>query len=170
MDYLAQEQAKAIAEVNAAIGRSMEVLYTYKAALNGFAAEMTAAEAAIVAKLPSVKYIEREHEYTLDTDAGPAWMGAPGLWDGSETGGLPGTYGEGVIIGVIDTGIDPWNPSFLDIGGDSYDHTNPWGAGNYVGVCDSTNPSYDDTFPCNDKLIDPALPDSRLLYRRTLGG
>jgi subtilisin family serine protease len=153
MDYLAQEQAQAIAEVNAAIGRSLNVLYTYKAALNGFAAEMTAAEAAAVAKLPSVKYIEREHEYTLDTDAGPAWMGAPGLWDGSETGGLPGTYGEGIIIGVIDTGIDPWNPSFLDIGGDSYDHTNPWGADTYVGVCDATDPSYDATFPCNDKLI-----------------
>ena len=153
LDYLAKEQAKAIAEVDAALGRSLDILYTYKAALNGFAAEMTAAEAAVVAKLPSVKYIEREHEYTLDTDAGPAWMGAPGLWDGSETGGLPGTYGEGIIIGVIDTGIDPWNPSFLDIGGDSYDHTNPWGADTYVGVCDSSDPSYDATFPCNDKLI-----------------
>ncbi len=153
MDYLAQKQAEAIAEVNSTLGRSIDVLYTYKAALNGFAAEMTAAEADIVSKLPSIKYIEREHEYTLDTDYGPAWMGADGIWDGSMTGGLDGTYGEGVIIGVIDTGIDPWNPSFADVGGDGYDHTNPWGADTYVGVCDADDPSYDPTFPCNDKLI-----------------
>lgn len=65
----------------------------------------------------------------------------------------PGTLGEGIIVGIIDTGIDPWNPSFLDIGGDGYDHDNPWGAGTYVGVCNNSDPLYDSTFPCNDKLI-----------------
>ena len=29
----------------------------------------------------------------------------------------------------------------------------PWGAGTYVGVCDPADPSYDASFPCNDKLI-----------------
>jgi uncharacterized repeat protein (TIGR01451 family) len=65
-----------------------------------------------------------------------------------------GNMGEGIIIGVIDTGINPSNPSFADIGGDGYDHTNPWGEGVYVGVCDPANTSiYDPDFPCNDKLI-----------------
>ncbi len=65
-----------------------------------------------------------------------------------------GNMGQGIIVGVIDTGINPRNPSFADIGGDGYNHTNPWGAGNYVGVCDSGTPAtYDPTFPCNDKLI-----------------
>ena len=64
-----------------------------------------------------------------------------------------GNMGEGIIIGVIDTGINPSNPSFADVGDDSYDHTNPWGAGTYAGVCDPGDPSYDPTFPCNDKLI-----------------
>lgn len=73
--------------------------------------------------------------------------------------GLRGSLGAGVIVGIIDTGIDPWNPSFAGTGGDGYVHTNPYGDGNYVGVCDSTNAGgdgvvgYDATFPCNSKLI-----------------
>jgi hypothetical protein len=52
-----------------------------------------------------------------------------------------------VIIGVIDSGINHAHPSFADVGGDGYDHTNPYGSGNYVGYC-VANPSF-----CNDKLI-----------------
>lgn len=58
-----------------------------------------------------------------------------------------GTLGEGMIIGVIDTGINSSHPSFAAVGGDGYIHTNPYGAGNYVGYC-ATNPGF-----CNDKLI-----------------
>ena len=58
-----------------------------------------------------------------------------------------GTMGEGIIIGVIDTGINSSHPSFAAVGGDGYVHTNPYGSGNYVGYC-AANPSF-----CNDKLI-----------------
>ena len=153
LDYLAGKRAEVIARANQAIGHTLDVTYEYKITLNGFAAHMSPAEASQIAGLPGIWFVERETEHFLDTDAGPAWMGAPGVWDGSATGELPGTYGEGVIVGVIDTGIDPWNPSFLDIGDDGYDHDNPWGSGNYVGVCDPADPTYDPTFPCNDKLI-----------------
>ncbi len=154
MNYLLAQQGQAIAAMNAELGREVKIRYQYKASLNGYAAELSAAEALEVANMPEVRFIEPEGEYELHTDAGPAWMGAPGIWDGSATG-VPGTMGEGVIVGVIDTGIDPWNPSFLDVGSDGYDHTNPWGTGVYVGVCDDdiSNPDYDPSFPCNDKLI-----------------
>lgn len=66
---------------------------------------------------------------------------------------LSGTLGEGIIVGIIDTGIDPWNPSFLGTGGDGYVHSNPLGAGSYLGVCDALDPAYDSTFTCNEKLI-----------------
>ncbi len=151
LNYLDGKQAQAIQSANEAVGRSLDIAYQYKAVLNGYAAEMTPAEAAIIARQPGVIRVEREIEYELQTDHGPAWMGADTIWDGSATG--VATYGEGVIVGVIDTGIDPWNPSFADVGDDGYDHDNPWGAGTYVGVCDSTDASYDPTFPCNDKLI-----------------
>jgi len=107
----------------------------------------------VVRQLPGVVSVQPNFKRYLHTDAGPAWIGAPGIWDGTQTGGLPGTMGEGIIVGVIDTGINPSNPSFADIGGDGYDHTNPLGNGNYVGVCNPAEASYDPTFPCNDKLI-----------------
>ncbi|MDF1513837.1 MAG: S8 family serine peptidase [Anaerolineae bacterium] len=159
-NYLATKRSSAISLASKSLGRSLEIKYEYEAGLNGFAAEMTAQEAAQLAQLPEVWRVEKEQMQYIQTDAGPTWVGAPGIWDGTSTGGLPGTKGEGIIVGVIDTGIDPWNPSFADIGGDGYDHTNPNGAGNYLGVCDSANTSppagevaYDSTFPCNDKLI-----------------
>ncbi|MEA3337421.1 MAG: S8 family serine peptidase [Chloroflexota bacterium] len=151
--YLEGQQSQALDRASNVLGRPVEAVYQYVAVANGFTIEMTPAEAAKVAAMPDVLRVTRDREFELQTDAGPAWIQAPGIWDGSMTGGLPATYGEGVIVGVIDTGIDPWNPSFADVGGDGYDHTNPWGDSNYVGVCDPGDPSYDPTFPCNDKLI-----------------
>jgi uncharacterized repeat protein (TIGR01451 family) len=153
LNYLAGVQNIFVAEAEALLGRGVEVVYNYRIANNGLAVKLTPAEAALVAKLDGVVFVQPDFERELHTDASVAFVGAPGIWDGSTTAGLPGTYGEGMIIGVIDTGIVPGNPSFADMGGDGYDHTNPWGAGVYAGVCDPANAYYDDTFPCNDKLI-----------------
>ncbi len=152
LSYLRNQRADALKQINVTLGRSVDVAYTYEVALNGFAAEMTPEEAALVAQQPGVIFVEREVQYELQTDAGPVWIGADSIWDGLD--GIPGTKGEGVVVGIIDTGIDPWNPSFADVGGDGYDHTNPRGDGVYVGVCDPTNTNppagvsaYDPTFP-----------------------
>jgi len=158
MDYLAVERATAINATEATLNREVEVEYEYTAVLNGFATVMTPEEAAEVAKLDNVRIVQRDMEFELHTDAGPTWIGADGIWYGTMTGGLPATMGDGIVVGVIDTGIDPWNPSFADIGGNGHDHENP--KGKYFGVCDpeNTDPpagvsAYDPTFPCNDKLI-----------------
>lgn len=158
-DFLAARQDAVIGQAERALDRRLDVRFRYDASINGFAAEMTPEEAATIADLRGVRFVERERIFHPLTDAGPSWIGAPGVWDGTQTGGAPGTYGAGIIVGVIDTGIDPWNPSFADIGGDGYNHTNPFGSGNYVGVCDPSNTggggvvAYDASFPCNDKLI-----------------
>jgi subtilisin family serine protease len=152
--FLLQRQNDFLDQTRQLLGREVEVAHRYVYANNGLAILLTAAEAARVAKLPGVVFIQKDFERELMTDHGPLWINAPSIWDGTATGGLPGTRGEGVIIGVIDTGINPSNPSFADIGPiDGYDHVNPRGAGNYVGVCDPGDPLYDSSFPCNDKLI-----------------
>jgi len=152
-DYLLGRQAEFISRMESLLGREIDIRFQYYAANNGLAVYLTPEEVAQIEGLPEVKFMQRNFTRKLMTDVSPQWVGAPGIWDGTDTGGLPGTMGEGIIIGVIDTGINPSNPSFADVGGDGYDHSNPWGSGNYVGVCDSGDSSYDPTFPCNDKLI-----------------
>lgn len=148
-DYLARQQTQLIAAMEQSFGHEVEVLFQYDAAYNGLAVHLTDGEATAVAAFPSVANVQPDFVRYPTTDAGPAWLGAPGIWDGSTTGGLPGTMGEGIVVGVIDTGQNMDNPSFADVGQDGYDHTNPLGSGNYLGLCD-TNPG---TWVCNDKLI-----------------
>lgn len=152
-DFLLQKQAAFLDRLESELGRRVTVRYQYFAANNGLALFLTAQEAERVRGLPGVIFIQPNFTRQLDTDVSPEWIGATGIWNGTNTGGLPGTKGEGIIVGVIDTGINPSNPSFADLGGDGYNHTNPKGNGVYVGVCNPADPSYDPTFPCNDKLI-----------------
>lgn len=150
---LRREQDEVVAAIGRALGREVEPRYRYTVAFDGLALELTAEESSVVAGLPGVRRVQRSVPRRIASDAGPAWTGAPGIWDGSGTGGLPGTKGEGIIIGILDTGISLGHASFADVGGDGYNHTNPRGAGNYVGWCSPANPGYDPSLACNDKLI-----------------
>jgi subtilisin family serine protease len=80
---------------------------------------------------------------------GFAWIHAPKVWQGVKPSSK--TMGEGVVIGIIDLGINPKSPSFAATGGDGYTVKNP--RGSYIGVCDPKSSVYDPDFPCNDKLI-----------------
>ena len=145
LDYLAEQHAQLVATMEQTLERSVDVLFRYDAVLNGVAVQLGPQEAKVVAGLPGVARVERDFSRQIETDAGPVWIGAQGIWDGTATGEM--SMGEGLIIGMIDTGINGDHPSFADVGGDGYDHTNPLGAGNYLGWCDAG------TYTCNDKLI-----------------
>jgi hypothetical protein len=67
---------------------------------------LTPEEAQIVAQLSGVVDVRKDRIYELDTDAGPQWIGASSIWDGSATGGAGENRGEGVIVGVLDTGVN----------------------------------------------------------------
>lgn len=161
LDRLQAVQEEALASFGRALGRAVEPLARYAVAFDGLAVELTAEEAYALAEIPGVATVQRSASFRIASDAGPAWTGAPAIWDGSGTGGLPGTQGEGIVIGVIDTGITLGHASFADIGGDGYNHVNPRGSGSYAGWCNPANPNYDASLPCNDKLIGVwSWPDS----------
>ena len=145
--FLESKQTDLMASVKR-IASNAEVVASYKFALNGMAVRMLPSEAEAVSKLAGVKFVERDQLFTLDTDTGPSLIGAPNVWDGSATDSGVGAYGEGMVVGIIDSGINSDHPSFADISGDGYDHTNPLGAGNYLGDC-----AGDFAALCNDKLI-----------------
>ncbi len=275
--YLDQQQQTVLEAINTVVGQPVQPVATYRYVINGFALPLTPAQAATVATLPGVVYVEPNRLAQLHTDRGPNFIGAtqangaPLLFNATLAGshevppvttaaageaifsydattrnlsyrvtfrnlsgpltlaqihfgaagvnggivldllpdlvGPPATsgalvgqrqfvdlsaplnktaaqieaalyagqlylnlytatnpggevrsqispaQGEGMRIGVLDTGINPSNPNFQDVGGDGYDHTNPLGSGVYLGVCDPGNASYDASFPCNDKLI-----------------
>ena len=148
-DYLEERQAEFLISAEQVIKHPLKVDYQYKYAFNGLAAELTPKEAEEIAKLPSVVRVERDVMLQPTTDVGPEWIGATSIWNGTTTGGLPGTKGEGVIAGILDSGINIDHPSFAATGDDGYLHTNPFGDGNYVGLC-ATEPA---TNTCNSKLI-----------------
>jgi subtilisin family serine protease/subtilisin-like proprotein convertase family protein len=257
VDYLAVRQANFLEDLALLLGRSPDLRFEYRHAINGVAVVLSPDEARQVAKMDEVVRLERDREEHLQSDAGPDFIGATAAWAGSmtaldyhteltganevppngstasgfgtfvynvanrqlnysiETSGLTataahihdgaagvngpiahpldhtsnpmqgvwtlttteagklanaglyvnvhtaafpggeirgqiridGTRGEGVIVGIIDIGINQGHPSFAAVAGDGYAHANPFGPGNYVGYC-VANPSF-----CNNKLI-----------------
>ena len=150
LNHLDQVQAEAIEAMENALGRSIEVAYQYQNVLNGLAVRVSAAEAAQLATLPGVAAVLPDIVNQIETDVSNDLIGSPSIWNG-DTGPDLGTRGEGVIVGMLDTGVNAFHPSFAAVDGDGYAHTNPYGAGNYVGVCDPSHPNHQPV--CNDKLI-----------------
>jgi len=150
--HLEQRQATFVAELESALGRRVDVIARMQHALNGVIVELDEAEAERVALRGEVELVERERILQLDTDRGPAFIGAPSIWDGSASGGVM-TQGEGIIVADLDSGINWQSPAFAATGPiDGYAHVNPNGAGNYLGLCGPTPPNAD-AGRCNDKLI-----------------
>ncbi|WP_298768231.1 S8 family serine peptidase [uncultured Shewanella sp.] len=143
--YLTNRQDSVINQAKSKLG-TLKIKQRTNLSYNGMVVEMTQAEAKKLALVSGVAHIKREVLRHTQTDAGPAIIQAPAVWDGSASG--TATHGEGMVVGIIDTGINSDHPSFADVGGDNYDHTNPWGEGVYSGDCAADYPAL-----CNDKLI-----------------
>jgi uncharacterized repeat protein (TIGR01451 family) len=151
-DYLNRKQDALIAEMTSAFGRTMDVTYRYTNAVNGLTVWLTPSEASQVLRMNGVADIEKNRITELSTDLGPTFIGAPSIWDGSATG--VATQGEGILVGIIDSGINPENPSFLATGADGVTIANPYGDGVYVGACDPSNTTqFQPSFTCNSKLV-----------------
>ncbi|HFE65965.1 MAG TPA: hypothetical protein ENJ93_01770, partial [Chloroflexi bacterium] len=126
-------------------------LYSYKYALNGYAALVTEDQAAEIARQDGVVMVMPDELRQIQTDNSPSFLELDvrgGPW-------FKGVTGEGVVVGVIDTGIWPEHPSFADDGSYSAPPitledtpANP--------ACNFGNTAWnaeDAPFQCNNKLI-----------------
>lgn len=124
----------------AAQSGSGDILYSYTHTFNGFSTKMTAAQAETLRNHPNISGVWRDEAQQLSTSNTPAFLG---LTTGPDGLHVQGIKGEGVVIGVIDSGIWPEHPSFADDG--NYAPIAGW-----TGICDSGE---DVSFSCNNKVI-----------------
>jgi hypothetical protein len=96
----------------AAVGvESSAKVYDYTVSFNGFSATMTGLDAIALSKQAGVLAVWENEMRQPTTDRSPEYLDMDSIW---ATFGGPASAGEDVIIGVIDTGIDPDNASFTD--------------------------------------------------------
>ncbi|MBA8889877.1 subtilisin family serine protease [Dokdonella fugitiva] len=114
LDYLSAQRNAHVDAINAAIGRTISVPHSYAVTMNGIASELSLAEAIKVKSLPGVKSVKAAGEYRTTTFRGPEFIGADTIWNGTNVPGGVGTRGQGVVVGVIDTGSFAAHPSFAD--------------------------------------------------------
>ncbi|CAM6074802.1 unnamed protein product [Sphagnum tenellum] len=119
-------------------------LYSYHHIVNGFAVELTAEEADLLAKDPGVVQVQKSYRVQKATVHTPYYLQLPqGIW--AQEGGYLGA-GENIVIGLVDTGIDPTHPSFSSMGQKPYGPLT-----SYHGKCEVAP-----EFPlgsCNGKII-----------------
>ncbi|MEV6526002.1 S8 family peptidase [Longispora sp. NPDC051575] len=141
---------------------------TYDTTYNGFAAHLTPAQAAKLESTPGVKNIVKSEIHQVDTFSTPAFLGLSGpagTWQ-KQFGGQSHA-GEGVIVGVIDSGFSPDNPSFAPLSEprpDAAQIAAKWKAGSVVGnkdtrdntdVCEAGTDAPTKAAPvtCNNKVL-----------------
>lgn len=119
-------------------------LYSYHYLINGFSVAMSPDQAKTLAETAGVVQVEQDRRVEKMTTHTPDFLGLPGsAWP--QMGGS-GNAGEGIIIGVVDTGINPFHPSFAVSSDHPYDAIS-----SYSGYCEEAP-----EFPqgsCNGKIV-----------------
>ncbi|EOA33849.1 hypothetical protein CARUB_v10021339mg [Capsella rubella] len=121
-------------------------LYSFKHVINAFAVRTTPSQAKKLKKAKGVKAVEEDKGVKLMTTYTPGFLELPKqVWPKISNDG-DRRAGEDIVIGFVDTGINPTHPSFA-----AFDPTNPYSRLNFSGDCE-TGP----LFPvgsCNGKII-----------------
>lgn len=128
--------AKAIGNVN--------IIHNYVHSFNGFSAKLTPAQVDALRANSDIVQVWEDKTFKPETSNTPAFLGLTGP-GGQHSMGIKG---EDVIVGVLDTGIAPENPSFADDG----TYSDPSSIG-WTGECDAGEEAEAGTFSCNNKLI-----------------
>ncbi|MBR0346427.1 MAG: S8 family serine peptidase, partial [Rudaea sp.] len=148
--HLQSQQRSFTASLTSKLGRAITPAAQFQYALNAVALDLTADEAEALRQDSNVHLVNREQIREPKTFDTPRLINATGVWNGTDTLGGVTSKGEGMVVGIIDTGINWMSHSFLATGSDGYTVVNPLGDGNYLGGCKTGGA---DVGHCNSKLI-----------------
>ncbi|KAM6591368.1 hypothetical protein CsatA_013973 [Cannabis sativa] len=101
-----------ISEKNSQLHINSKLIHTYTNSIHGFSVTLTPSELEALKKSPGYIHSTPDHLLKPHTTHTPKFLGlnpTSGLWPAS-------SFGEGIIIGVVDTGIWPESKSFSDKG------------------------------------------------------
>lgn len=93
-------------------GSGLQTIYDYQYGLNGFAAQMTELEASKFERMPEVLRVWKDEVRPLTTNFSADFLDL--FAENVGLRGTPGLDGEGIVIGVIDSGIAPEHPALQD--------------------------------------------------------
>lgn len=130
---------------------SLKLTYSYDVVFNGFAAKMTPAQANTLKHTPGVINVWKNEIYKADTISTPRFLGLDGpngVWQ--KLFGGTKNAGRGVIVGDIDSGFWPENPSFAPIVKPS---DNALINSKWRGSCDAGADTPANNVTCNNKVI-----------------
>lgn len=113
--YLAAQRAAHITAVENALGRPLDPRFTFDVLTHAVSASLTPEEAALVASVPGVASVRPVGYQLPQTFNSPGFIGAGAIWDGVGVPDYtPANRGEGVKVGIIDTGTFIGHPSFTN--------------------------------------------------------
>jgi len=147
-NFLETQHEESLEEAGASVSAK---IHDYTVALNGYSAILTEDQVEAIRLQKNVKFVMEDQRRYAQTDSSPEFLGLTvkgGAYDSGFTG-------EGVVVGVIDTGIWPEHPSFADDGSYSPPSILPLDEAVYP-ACDFGNTAHnsnDAPFTCNNKLV-----------------
>ncbi|XP_051128798.1 subtilisin-like protease SBT2.4 [Andrographis paniculata] len=123
---------------------SYNKLYSFKHVANGFAVHTTHSQAKKFENARGVKLVEKDRGAKLMTTHSPDFLGLPAVW--AQRGGERNA-GEGIVIGFVDSGINPVHPSFTN----DILHQYTSNISHFSGACEG-GPLFPPT-SCNGKIV-----------------
>src|SRR5436190_3766784 len=152
-DYLRNQRAGVLRTAGVDAGKAVA---EYNVAFNGVAVRLTSSEAARLSHTPGVAQVFKNEIVTVDTISTPRFLGLDGpsgTW--AQQFGDVSHAGEGIIVGVVDTGFWPENPSFAPLSEPRPDQAvidSKW-----FGTCVAGD---DHPVTCNNKVIGARFYDA----------